>query len=209
MTILGDSRAKYFNEDKPEYMKNLSAWSRGGMTLARFQAQMPYISSDIEIVVLTLFQCEFTMKEGLLVKPNPNVDFSEMLARVEEIEDRISRQAPQAYIFWTIPIVRKFKIPEEVKEVREKKEMAQRIREWMKILKDNGHYVMDLSKTFEAGEDREAYTNRYTKDGIHPTRQGTLRFFQQLRRQIITIGILKKIINNRKNTRTVVTYESV
>lgn len=175
--------------------------------MEQFLRVMPHISSETEIVILSLFQCEFTLKDGHLIKPRKDLDFNGMLAMVQEIENRVARLAPQAYIFWTIPVVRKFRVPDEIVSVEEKKEMAARLREWIQILRSNGHYIMDLAKTYQTGENREPYSHRYTQDGIHPTHQGGLKFFQNFRRQIITIGILDKIVRNRRNTTTVVTYE--
>ena len=168
------------------------------------------ISGEEDVIVTFLLQCDLTRKEGSRILPaDPNLE--DLMREVAEREEEISSLNPDAYIIWTIPIVRKFKVPDEAPSrpiaLRWQKDMARTERAIKDRMNESGRIIFDLSRTFRVNDERLVYNTHNTLDSIHPTEAGICLFFKQFREQLMTLGILRKIEKRRKNIETHISYE--
>lgn len=205
---MGDSRADVVSRYLPSSQHNLvSTLSIPGAKTHTFTYKnFEDLPEDTELILMFLYQCDFTKKCGVLIKPNHRVNVPQLVEDTKLIEMNLKARCPQAYIFWTIPITRKFSV-EEINSRSEVYDMCTKVRRLMTDLRENKIYFMDLSKNFKAGEHREAYDNRYTYDGIHPTQAGSILLFKQFRRIIVSLGFALKLIKKREEIIEIITYE--
>jgi lysophospholipase L1-like esterase len=154
-----------------------------------------------EVVLVHLMQADFTIKKGKAILPNLKYKGRKIRKQIKKLQAQLVKSHPKASIIWSLPVVRRFKVPEEIatakQAVHDQKKMAKRqlkIKKWM-IKKSI--LVFDLSQTYGCGPNRVPFNHSFTYDGIHPTGRGVAKFFKQLKTFLMKKGILQRAIKNR------------
>ena len=194
--LIGDSRAGLVERQMRRDRYNVAAHiSIPGATTGSFKYQsFEQLPEDTELILIFLYQCDFTKKEGQLIKPNPDVNIYQLVEDSEFITAKLKARCPNAAVFWTIPVVRKF-TSQEIRCRQETYDMCASIRRLIPMLKDRKIPFLDLAVPFKTGEFREPHDKKYLVDGVHPTIAGTLVLFSHFKIVMMKSGVAKKVIS--------------
>lgn len=210
--LLGDSRARHFAEVGEQKGPQITHCSYNGQKTGSAQYLAASLTGEEDIVIVFLLQCDFTKKVGSMIQPT-DTSVESMLRDVTAMHEAISDKCPSAYIIWTIPIVKKFSVPQEAADrtaaVQMQWEMATKQRSLIQKMKCDGFHIYDLTRTFITGEDRTPYGSTRTIDCVHPTPAGIKHFYLQLYKQLVQLGVLRKVEAKKKEIIACISYENV
>lgn len=193
---MGDSRARVLSQHNIQGYNLTHCHSISSVTTKGYARSRFHLPVDTEVVLLLLFQCDVTLKEHGKVRPNPNINFREIMEGVQQIETRLREVNPHFEVVWTLPVVRKFTREENVSR-REIRKLVSDIRRLSDMLRDSGRCVFDLSINYRCGERRTSYHNRLIPDGIHQSPAGSTRLLNTLGRMLISKGVINSIMMRR------------